>query len=69
MPSITLTFSTDNATRLQAALAPTSYPQTAAGLKTLLMDYLKTFVREYERASAEKTALASVSVPTAPDIT
>ncbi|GEM_PF-4704011 len=69
MPTITLTFTAAEAQRLQAALAPTPYPQTAAGLKELLADYLKDMVTDYERAKATKTALATVAPVTAPTIT
>ena len=68
MPTITLTFSSAEATRLQAALAPTDYPQTAAGLKAMLTDYLKQFVSGYEEAKAQKAALDTVAKVTAPDI-
>ncbi len=69
MPTITLAFSASDAQRLQDALAGTPYPQTAAGLKTLLTDYLKDLVQNSERAQATKTALATVAPVTAPTIT
>lgn len=63
MPSITLTFTPAQAARIQAALGTTPYPQDAAGYKRLLVDYTRTFVQEYEKAAADKTALAAVALP------
>jgi len=60
MPNVTLTIGAGEAARIQAALTATDYPATVAGFKQLLMDYTRSFVQEYERAKAEKDALASV---------
>ena len=63
MPSITLTVTAAQAVRIQAALSPTSYPQTLAGFKQLLVDYSRHFVQEYERAEAQKAALVGIAKP------
>ena len=63
MPSITLTLTAAQATRVAAALAATPYPTTTAGYKALLVDYTRNFVAEYERAVAVAAATAAVTPP------
>ena len=63
MPSITLVVTTAEATRITNALAGTGYPQTAAGIKSWLMDYVSTHVKEYERKKGEKDAIAVLAAP------
>ena len=65
MPTITLTITPAQATRIAAMLAKTDYPATLVGYKALLVDYTRSLVGEYERAQAERAALATV-VPAAP---
>lgn len=63
MPSITLTASTAEANRLIASLNGTPYSKDVAGVKQLLIDYLKARVMEHEKAASLKTALAAVTGP------
>lgn len=63
MPSITLTFSASQAQRLQDALSASDYPTTLAGAKSLITDWLRNYVRDYERIKAQKDALDAVSEP------
>ena len=65
MPTLVLTFSAADATRLQSALADTPYPKPAAVLKALLVDYLQSRVREFEGAAAKRAALSTLTEPTA----
>lgn len=63
MPSITLNFDAAQAERIQAALASTPYPQTVAGFKALLTDYIRSWMQEQERGKAQRDALATVAAP------
>lgn len=64
MPSVTLTFDAAQAARIQAWLATTGYPATAAGYKQALVDWTKSMVKEVENAKARENALATVSPST-----
>jgi len=60
MPSITLTFTAAQATRIKAWLATTPYPATEAGYKQAVTDWTKSMVKEVEDAKARQDALAAV---------
>lgn len=60
MPSITLTFTAEQATHIQAWLSTTDYPPTVAGYKQAVVDWTKDMVREAEDAAAKDAALATV---------
>jgi len=63
MPSVTLTVDSGEADRIQAALSATPYPQTIAGVKQLLIDYINSLVKSYEKAQGETAALAGIASP------
>jgi len=63
MPDITIRLTVDQAQRVAASLADTPYPQTASGIKAWLSDYIRSHVREYERAKATASAVAALSEP------
>ncbi len=63
MPTISLTIDATQAARIQAALAATDYPATLAGYKQFLVDHTINLVQEFERAQAQKTALATIVPP------
>ncbi|MEK6883583.1 MAG: hypothetical protein AABY22_28400 [Nanoarchaeota archaeon] len=69
MPNITLTVTSGQATRIQNFLASTPYPATLAGIKLLLIDYLKSQIKEYETYTAKNTALKSIILPEDLEIT
>lgn len=60
MPTISLTFDVSQAQRIQAWLATTDYPATAAGYKQAVVDWTKTMIRETEDAKARDDALATI---------
>ena len=63
MPSITLTFTAAQATRIQAWLNTTDYPPTTAGYKQAVVDWTKDMIKETEAAAAKDAALATVLPP------
>ena len=63
MPTISLTVTAEEATRITDALAGTPYPQTAGGIKAWLKDYVRSHVREFERNKAAADAVAAVPAP------
>ena len=69
MPNITLTVTSEQASRIQAYLSSTPYPTTLAGVKTLLIDYLNSQVKEYEKNKTNKEALELVVKPVELEIT
>ena len=69
MANITLTVTAAQADRIKAALAPTEYSEDLAGCKAMLVDYLKDFVRSYEKATGQAAAIAAVAEPAEVTIT
>ena len=69
MPSTTITADSNDATRIIATLADTPYPQTANGVKALLIDYLKSRVAEFERNRAITDAVTAVETTSEINIT
>lgn len=64
MPTITLTATDVQVSRIIVALGTTDYTPNAAGIKQLLVDYLKDLVQQYEKNRAEQVALAAIASPT-----
>ena len=69
MATITFTFTSAEGTRIAAANDGTPYPKTSAGVKARLLDYIKSYVKEYERAKGKADALKAVSEPSDVEVT
>ena len=69
MPNITLTIDAVQAARVRDALADTDYPTNLVGYKQFLIDHTKNLVQDFERAQAQRAALATVTDPADVQIT
>ena len=63
MANITLTVSAAQAARIAAALGNTPYSKDMGGCKTMLIDYLRGFVMDYEREKSRDTAIKAIKEP------